>query len=109
MVSKWYRGNAVEDGRAASGWLVDTSWIPAACDRTETWRSSGQSTRWGTRVRDGRTAGEQRTIMVILVDGRFRVDLTECSVTLAVQGDYLMWGQGLTTPGRRWSRTFPPR
>jgi hypothetical protein len=30
---------------------------------------------------------------VILVDGRFRVDLSECSVTLASQGDYLMRGR----------------
>jgi quercetin dioxygenase-like cupin family protein len=46
-------------------------------------------------TRTGWTAGEQRTTMVILVDGRFRVDLDECSVTLASQGDYLIWGPGI--------------
>jgi quercetin dioxygenase-like cupin family protein len=46
-------------------------------------------------MRAGWSADDQRTTLVILVDGTFRVDLTECSVTLAVQGDYLMWGPGI--------------
>jgi hypothetical protein len=41
------------------------------------------------------TTEERRTTMLILVDGLFRVDLTECSAILAVQGDYLMWGPGI--------------
>jgi quercetin dioxygenase-like cupin family protein len=31
----------------------------------------------------------------LLITGRFRVELTEGPVTLATQGDYLMWGPGI--------------
>jgi hypothetical protein len=41
------------------------------------------------------TADDQRTTMVLLVEGTFKVDLTEGSVTLAKQGDYLVWGPGI--------------
>ena len=33
--------------------------------------------------------------MVLLVDGNFRIDLTEGSVTLERQGDYAVWGPGI--------------
>jgi quercetin dioxygenase-like cupin family protein len=31
----------------------------------------------------------------LLVEGNFRIDLTEASVTLEKQGDYLTWGPGI--------------
>jgi hypothetical protein len=40
--------------------------------------------------------------MVILVEGTFRVDLTEGSVTMAKPGDYLVWDPGSTTHGKHW-------
>jgi hypothetical protein len=33
--------------------------------------------------------------MVLLVEGTFRIDLTQGSTTLARQGDYLVWGPGI--------------
>jgi hypothetical protein len=41
------------------------------------------------------TADDQRTTLVLLVQGNFRVDLTETSVTLSRQGDYVLWGPGI--------------
>jgi quercetin dioxygenase-like cupin family protein len=32
---------------------------------------------------------------VLLVQGNFRIDLTETSVTLEKQGDYAVWGPGI--------------
>ena len=41
------------------------------------------------------TADDQRTTLVLLVQGSFRIDLTETSVTLEKQGDYAAWGPGI--------------
>jgi hypothetical protein len=37
------------------------------------------------------TADDQRTTLVVLVEGGSRIDLTEASVTLEKQGGYLTW------------------
>jgi quercetin dioxygenase-like cupin family protein len=55
--------------------------------------------KWGIhRTGDKRaewTADEQRTTLVLLVQGNFRIDLTEGTVVLARQGDYALWGPGI--------------
>jgi quercetin dioxygenase-like cupin family protein len=33
--------------------------------------------------------------MLLMVSGRFRLDLTTGSVTLQLQGDYVVWGPGI--------------
>lgn len=38
---------------------------------------------------------EQRTTLLLLVNGRFRLDLSVGSVTLERQGDYAVWGPGI--------------
>jgi hypothetical protein len=94
MTGGSYHGNAVKDGRVARGWLcghfIDPGSVRSSTDVEVKWAIHPLG---DTRV--GWTVGEQRTTMVILVDGRFRIDLTEGSVTLASQGDYLMWGPGI--------------
>jgi hypothetical protein len=50
--------------------------------------------------RDGWATDEQRTTLLILVRGRFRLDLSMASTTLEREGDYAVWVQGLTIPGR---------
>jgi quercetin dioxygenase-like cupin family protein len=42
---------------------------------------------------------EKRTTVLILVSGRFRIDLSTDSHVLARQGDYAMWGPGI---GHSW-------
>jgi hypothetical protein len=46
------------------------------------------------------TEGEERSTLVILVSGKFRVDLAVKSVTLERQGDYLTWGRGSSIHGK---------
>lgn len=59
--------------------------------------------RWGVHPagekRPEWMTGERRTTLLLLVEGHFRVDLTEGSVTLARQGDYATWGPGID---HRW-------
>ena len=56
--------------------------------------SDGESTRSPTNAPSG-TTDDQRTTLVLLVQGKFRIDLTETSVTLEKQGDYAVWGPGI--------------
>ncbi|HEU5469088.1 MAG TPA: hypothetical protein VFV67_00430 [Actinophytocola sp.] len=37
----------------------------------------------------------QRTTLVLLVSGRFPIELTEASITTQRQGDYMIWGPGI--------------
>jgi hypothetical protein len=78
------------DGRATRGWLAGHFIEPGSVRS-----STDVEIKWAIHpprhTRADWTVGEQRTTMVILVDGRFRIDLTEGSVTLASAGDYLMW------------------
>lgn len=39
--------------------------------------------------------GEERTALLVLVSGRFRVELPGRRVLLAQQGDYVVWGRGV--------------
>lgn len=41
------------------------------------------------------TSEDQRTTLVILISGKFRVDLTSGSKTMSRQGDYVMWAGGI--------------
>jgi quercetin dioxygenase-like cupin family protein len=38
---------------------------------------------------------EQRTTLLILVRGRFRLDISVASTTLEKEGDYAVWGPGI--------------
>jgi quercetin dioxygenase-like cupin family protein len=61
--------------------------------------TSDVEVKWGLHPQgDARpewTVGDQRTTMLLLVTGRFRLDLDGGSVTLARQGDYVIWGPGI--------------
>ncbi|MFG1947877.1 signal peptidase I [Nonomuraea sp. NPDC048826] len=55
--------------------------------------------KWGLHKRGDKRArwviGESRTALLILISGRFRVELPERSVLLAERGDYVVWGEGV--------------
>jgi hypothetical protein len=91
----WYSGNAEEDGRETRGWLLGHF-----IDSGEGVRSSKDvEVKWGIHPagekRAGWIADDQRTTLVLLVSGNFRIDLTEGSVSLERQGDYAVWGPGV--------------
>jgi hypothetical protein len=95
-VSAWYAGNANDDLHRYRGWLlghfVDAADAGPRC-------TQAVEVKWGVhpagQARAAWTEGEQRTTMVVLVSGRFRLDLTVGSTTLERQGDYLIWGPGI--------------
>jgi hypothetical protein len=98
MRRNWHAGNAEEDGRDTRGWLVGHF-----IDRAHGVRSSEDvEIKWAVHPVDEkraeRTADDRRTTLVLLVRGNFRVDLTETSVIIGGQGDYVLWGPGIDHP-----------
>lgn len=61
--------------------------------------SQAVEVKWGVHPRGDERAewvtGEERTALLVLVSGRFRVDFPTDSVVLERQGDYVVWGPGI--------------
>lgn len=89
----WYTGNANADAGEHRGWLL------GHCIPNSPRRSQAVEVKWGVHPAGQRrpewVTGEERTTLVILISGRFRVDLSTGSVLLERQGDYLVWGPGI--------------
>ncbi len=85
-----YVGNAGADGAAEHGWLLG-HFRPDGDAR----HSDDVEVKWGTHAPGDERAqwvtGERRSALVLLVSGRFRVDLPGRSVLLAKQGDYVVF------------------
>ena len=95
MGKNWCHGNAAEDSRQTRGWLLGHFIDPADGVRS----TKDVEVKWGIHPpgdkRPEWTSDDQRTTLVLLVEGMFRVNLTEGSVTMTRQGDYIMWGPGI--------------
>jgi hypothetical protein len=95
MNARWYIGSAAEDGRDTRGWLLGYFIDPAQGVRS----TKSVEVKWGIHsagdARPEWTSDDQRTTLVLLIEGSFRIDLTETSVTLTKQGDYALWGPGI--------------
>jgi quercetin dioxygenase-like cupin family protein len=96
FVSKnWDRGNAADDGRDTRGWLLGHFIDPAEGVRS----TKDVEVKWGIHPAGEKraewTADDQRTTLVLLVNGSFRIDLTEGTIPLERQGDYAIWGPGI--------------
>jgi hypothetical protein len=91
----WYSGNATDDAPSNRGWLLGHFMNPAEGVRS----TNDVEVKWGIHPsgdqRAAWTADDQRTTLVLLVQGRFRVELTEGTITMQRQGDYIMWGPGI--------------
>lgn len=89
-----YVGNAHTDGSGDRGWLLGHFKSPG-----DLRHSTDVEIKWSTHpVGDERATwvtGEQRTALLVLVSGRFRVELRHRSVLLSEQGDYVIWGPGV--------------
>lgn len=85
-----YVGSAFADAAERSGWLLG-HFMPVGDPR----HSVAVEVKWGVHPRGERRAqwvtGETRTAMIVLVSGRFRVDLPDRSVVLAEEGDYIVF------------------
>ncbi|MGH3261762.1 MAG: signal peptidase I [Trebonia sp.] len=95
MTGNWHRGNAEEDGRETRGWILGHFIDPSAGVRS----SKDVEIKWFNHPAGDKrhewTSDDQRTTLVLLVEGNFRIDPTEASVTLERQGDYVTWGPGI--------------
>jgi hypothetical protein len=95
MTGDWHSGNAAEDGLETRGWILGRFIDPSKGVLS----SKDVEVKWGIHPpgdkRPEWTADDQRTTLVLLIEGNFRIDLTEASVTLGKQGDYATWGPGI--------------
>jgi hypothetical protein len=95
VADNWYAGNAGTDGDPYRGWLVGHFIAPDGGTR----QTDTLEIKWGIHPagehRVEWTTGEDRTTIVIMVRGRFRVDLSVGTVTLEREGDYATWGPGI--------------
>lgn len=94
MNDQVYVGNANVDAAGDRGWLLG-HFKPLGDPR----HSEEVEIKWGVHpVGDERAEwvrGEARTALLILISGRFRVELPGRSVLLAERGDYVVWGKGV--------------
>ena len=95
MAGQWRFGNAAEDSRDDRGWLLGHFIRPLEDVR----HSNDVEVKWGIHPageqRAEWTSGDRRTNLLLLVEGAFRIDLTEGSRVLSTRGDYAMWGPGI--------------
>lgn len=96
MADNHYIGNANDDADRYRGWLMGHFVDPVAGGI----RSTGVlEVKWGIHPAGQRrpewTTDDRRTTLILLVQGRFRLDLTTGSTTLERQGDYVVWGPGI--------------
>jgi hypothetical protein len=84
-----YAGRAQADGPANRGWLLG-HFMPPGDPR----HSDDVEIKWGVHPAGQQRAqwvtADRRTAVILLVSGRFRVDLPDRSVLLAGPGDYVV-------------------
>lgn len=89
-----YTGNAGNDGTLDRGWLLGHF-----KDVSDPRHSEAVEIKWGVHPRGDRrlqwVLGEERTALLVLISGRFRVELPSRSILLGEQGDYVVWGRGV--------------
>jgi hypothetical protein len=94
VMEQVYVGNASVDAAGDRGWLLG-HFKPVDDAR----HSDEVEIKWGVHPPGDQRAqwvtGEKRTALLLLISGRFRVELPGHSVLLAKQGDYVVWGQGV--------------
>ncbi len=92
--SSVYVGNAGADAALDKGWLLGHFKEPGSPRHSE-----DVEIKWGVHPRGEERAlwarGEVRTALLVLISGRFRVELPGRSVLLERQGDYVVWGRGV--------------
>lgn len=95
MADNWYAGNATADGDPYRGWLLGHF----ISDETAARKTEALEIKWGVHAagdqRPEWTSGEERTTLVIMVRGKFRVDLSVGNILLEREGDYATWGPGI--------------
>jgi hypothetical protein len=90
MPEDFYLGTAAQDAPAERGWLLG-HFRPDGDAR----HSRDVEVKWGVHAAGDRRArwvtGESRKALLMLISGRFRVELPGRDVLLARQGDYVVF------------------
>ncbi|MFE6225385.1 signal peptidase I [Streptomyces sp. NPDC057854] len=94
MTDSVYVGNAGADAVLDRGWLLGHF-----KDASDPRHSEAVEIKWGVHPagdeRAGWTRGEERTALLVLIRGCFRVELPGRTVRLEREGDYVVWGRGV--------------
>lgn len=95
MGERVYSGNAADDASLQRGWLLG-HFVEGDQDLR---RTTDLEVKWGVHPADERrrewTTGESRSTMLMLIEGRFRLELSTGTHVLAKRGDYVVWGPGV--------------
>jgi hypothetical protein len=94
----WHFGNAAEESAGHRGWLVGNF-----MDASDVRMTKDVEIKWGIHAageeRESWHDVEHRTTVLLLIKGRFRINLAVGTQVLAAEGDYAMWGPGV---GHSW-------
>jgi quercetin dioxygenase-like cupin family protein len=93
----FYVGNANDDADQYRGWLLG-SFVDTAT-HSAIRKTDAIEIKWGIHPKGDQrpewAVDDSQVTILLLVSGRFRLDLTTASITLDTQGDYVVWGPGL--------------
>jgi hypothetical protein len=95
---RWHFGNAAVDGAERRGWLVGPFMEAGDVRLTDDLEIKWEAHAGGER-RESWFEPEDRTTILLLVSGRFQIELSVGTALLAEAGDYAMWGPGI---GHSW-------
>jgi quercetin dioxygenase-like cupin family protein len=89
----------IHGGKADAEAALDRGWILGHFKPEDDPRHCAElEIKWGVHPKGETRAqwavDEQRTAVLVLISGRFRLDFTGRSVVLAEQGEYVLWGVG---------------
>ncbi|MFR9776902.1 signal peptidase I [Micromonospora sp. MS34] len=94
MDDRVYVGKAAVDGATDAGWLLGHFKPPG-----DVRHSTEVEVKWGVHppgeARSRWATGEQRTALLVLISGAFRIELPDRTVVLRETGDYVVWGRGV--------------
>jgi quercetin dioxygenase-like cupin family protein len=94
----WYFGNAAREVEEHRGWIVGHF-----MNDGDVRQSEGVEIKWGVHPtgdeRSDWQGDESRTTVLLLVKGKFHIELTTDTFVLEQEGDYAMWGPGI---GHSW-------
>jgi quercetin dioxygenase-like cupin family protein len=94
----FYFGNAATDAKEHRGWVIGQFMEDGDVRQTD-----GVEIKWGVHSAGEERADwqgdETRTTVLLLVKGRFRLDLSVETFVLEQESDYAMWGPGI---GHSW-------
>jgi len=89
-----YVGKADVDAPGERGWLLGHFRPP-----DDPRHSTDVEIKWGRHPKGDRRAqwvtGDERTALLMLISGRFHVELPDRDVVLTEPGDYVIWGKGV--------------